>query len=35
MPSAYRQWQFHSGELVVAPGPLVYIDDLNIVQLFG
>ena len=24
MPSAYLQWQFHSGEQVVARGPLVY-----------
>ena len=23
MPSAYLQWQFHSGEQVVAHGPLV------------
>ena len=23
MPSAYLQWQFHSGERVVARGPLV------------
>ena len=24
MPSAYLQWRFHSGERVVARGPLVY-----------
>ena len=24
MPSAYLQWQFHSGERVVARGPLVF-----------
>ena len=25
MPSAYLQWQFHSGERVVARGPLVIL----------
>ena len=25
MPSAYLQWRFHSGERVVARGPLVFI----------
>ena len=24
MPSAYLQWRFHSGERVVARGPLVF-----------
>ena len=24
MPSAYLQWRFHSGERVVAHGPLVF-----------
>ena len=30
MPSAYLQWRFHSGERVVARGPLVmslFLDD--------
>ena len=27
MPSAYLQWRFHSGERVVARGPLVYSSD--------
>ena len=25
MPSAYLQWRFHSGERVVARGPLVFV----------
>ena len=29
MPSAYLQWRFHSGERVVARGPLVLIFFLN------
>ena len=30
MPSAYLQWRFHSGERVVARGPLVFISVWNI-----
>ena len=30
MPSAYLQWRFHSGERVVARGPLVHISAQNI-----
>ena len=30
MPSAYLQWRFHSGERVVARGPLVLISVENI-----
>ena len=29
MPSAYLQWRFHSGERVVARGPLVLISSQN------
>ena len=29
MPSAYLQWRFHSGERVVARGPLVVFDVTN------
>ena len=31
MPSAYLQWQFHSGERVVARGPLVLFADQSAV----
>ena len=30
MPSAYLQWRFHSGERVVARGPLVFLYNLYI-----
>ena len=31
MPSAYLQWRFHSGEQVVARGPLVELSALDLV----
>ena len=32
MPSAYLQWQFHSGERDVARGPLVFFDAVVLIR---
>ena len=34
MPSAYLQWGFHSGERVVARGPLVSPSDCRLTAIF-